>query len=112
MYIDQLMSAPGPDVIYEEGFRLLIEDHMTYLREHVTTATLSVEGSMAYKYVGDLSGLLTHYQIPRFLHWIIMRMNNMTSNSDLLESTTSLIIPDQSTVSKLSSTYRTKNKIS
>jgi hypothetical protein len=108
MFIDSLMAVPGADVNYDAGFRILIEDHMTYLRSHTTTSVLTVDGSMAYKYVGDLSGLLTHYQVPRHLHWVVMRMNNMTSNTDLTESTTSLILPDLSTVSKLSSTYRTK----
>lgn len=108
MFIDSLMAPPGPDVNYDAGFRLLIEDHMTYLRNHSTTTQLTVDGSMAYKYVGDLSGLLAYYQVPRYMHWIVMRMNNMTSNADLMETTSTLLLPDQSTISKLSSTYRTK----
>ena len=41
MSLDALAIAEGPTLYYDDGFRAVIEDHMTYLRSHPTTTTIA-----------------------------------------------------------------------
>lgn len=112
MRIDGLAIDSGPDVYYEEGFRITLEDHMTYLRTHPNTKTMQIDSFKAYKYASDLFGLLAEYSLPTELNWVIMRMNNMTSPTQCSESLKSLLLPDAQVVERMRSLYMTQNKIS
>lgn len=112
MKIDGLAINSGPDVYYEEGFRIILEDHMTYLRTHPNTKTMQIESFKAYKYTGDLFGLLAEYNIPTELNWVVLRMNNMTTPTECGEDLKTLLMPDSQVIERMRSLYMVQNKIS
>ena len=108
--LNQLIE-PGAEVYYSAEFRNVLEDHMTYLREHSENSVQSIEPNIAYKYIGDLTGVLHHYRVPYHLHWVVMRMNNMTSPVDYRDTMLSLIIPSFSAVDKIRAAHKTQSKL-
>lgn len=100
----------GDDVYYDSGLRIDLEDHMTYLRTHPSTTKVIVDPVYAYKYAGDLSSLLLHYNVPIYLHWVIMRLNNFTSFADSTDKLSTLLIPDTSEIERIRRSYQTQHK--
>lgn len=109
--IEDLMSDPGPDVYYEEGFRNVLEDHMTYLREHAETIVLTVTPKQTDVYQFDLIGLLNELNVPMYLHWVIMRMNHLNTITQVPADLTGLLSPKANEISKLEQTYSTTYRI-
>lgn len=73
---------------YNTSFRQYIEDHLLYIRTHPTTEIVQIDGGLAYKNSGDFYGLLSDMKVPNFLHWPLLRINDMTNpysfNEDML----------------------------
>lgn len=112
MNIDSLLADHGSNIYYDPSFRNVLEDHMTFLRTHPQTTKLVVESIYAYKYVGDLSGLLKHYNIEIYLHWTIMRMNNFTSFGDTKDDIFELLIPNSDVIERIRQSHKTiQNKM-
>lgn len=111
MKIYDLENNFGTRLFYDQKFRVILEDHMTVLRTSPNSFRISIEPVYAYKYTGDLIGILKHYNIPLYLHWIIMRMNNYSAYTDFNEKVTNLLIPDSELVERIRRTYMTHNKI-
>lgn len=109
MQILNLLRSPGNKVYYEQGFRVLLEDHMTYLKGLSTTRTINIDLHNAYKFQGDLDGLLNEFRIKPEIHYIVMRMNNFTSPSEYTPDILTLLIPDDQEISRIRSSYKTKN---
>ena len=110
MLIDNLLLNPGPNIYYDSQFRIVLEDHMTYLRNLNTTRRIEIDIQNAYKYEGDLFGLLFTLNINPHLHFIVMRLNNMRSPTEYTNEIRSLLIPDETQISRIISAYKTKNK--
>ena len=64
-----------------EGFRGIIEDHLSYFRTQDSTL-VSLDPHLEYVYTGDFYGLLTAMGIKMALHWIILRVNGYSSPID------------------------------
>jgi hypothetical protein len=111
MKIDSLMVSPGASIYYDADFRNVLEDHMTYLRQHSSTAQIDVEATKAIKYQFDLFGLLREYRVPEQLHWLTMRMNNMTSPTDATADISSLLVPDHTEVGRIAQAHQTTRRI-
>jgi len=111
MLIDQMASTSGPDVYYDQRFRVILEDHMTFFREHPQTALRQIKFHDAFKFEGDLSGLLYELNIPIELHWLVMRINKFTSPVQNDETLKSILVPERSVVERLRSVFMNKNKI-
>lgn len=111
MQIDLLQHNAGPDTYYTSTFRNVLEDHMTYLRTHAKTQNLPINPSAAYKYESDLFGLLQHLSIPAHLHWLVMRMNDMTTPTQSTSALSKLIIPDLALVDRIRATHLTNKKM-
>lgn len=112
--VDRFMTDGGPAVYYDDGFRQVVEDHMTYLRTHPKTTLLTLDATKLgtlYKYEADLYGFLSEFGVPRKLHWIVMRMNGYFSPTELEMSLTSLMVPDGTIVEQLVQTHRSTNKM-
>lgn len=70
------MAKPGPDLFYDETFRLMIETHINILRtDHVTIE--DIPDNHYYQYEGDFYGFLQSKNILPNLWWIYLRVNNM-----------------------------------
>lgn len=108
--LDSLIK-PGPDVYYSAEFRNVLEDHMTYLRSHPENSVVTIAPNIGYKYIGDLAGVLHHYNVPYNLHWIVMRMNHMTSPTDYRDTMLNLDIPSFTAVERLRTTHMSQSKI-
>lgn len=111
MQIYDITTSSGPDIYYNQLFRNVLEDHMTFLRNSQETTILNIEPAMAYKYEGDLFGLLFNYNIVFEYHWIVMRMNNMTNPNQTKSTLTNLIIPNKAIIERLRSVYMTKDRV-
>lgn len=111
MDINILAKAPGTDIYYDPQFRVILEDHMTYLREHPQNILLNVESPYAYKYEGDLFGLLSHYNISFEFHWLIMRVNGYSSPTQTKDTLNRLIIPNTNVITRIRTVYETRSSI-
>ena len=92
------------------GFRELIEDFRTDLRHEETTEELEVSAADAYRYSGDLFGLLTAYSIPARYQWVVMRVNNYLSPLDYHYTDANPVIPSFDRIDALHDYYRTQKK--
>lgn len=110
MQILTILNKPTSSVFYEQGFRILLEDHISYLKDLSSTRKIDISNHNAYKYQGDLDGLLTEMNIRPELHFIIMRLNGFTSPQEYSpEKSMTLLIPDSKEIERIRSTYKTKN---
>ncbi len=110
--IFDLMINDGPAVFYDFGFKVVLESHLTFFRNHTSTQTLPVTENEAYRFEGDLYGLLHSFNIPTQYHYLIMRMNDFTSPHDATDSIKSLRIPSDTLVENIRQLYQTSHKIS
>lgn len=108
--ITDLMVAEGPSLYYEEGFRNLIESHLTFLREHPQTSPLTQKPHSGYKYENDFYGYLQDHNVPSHLHWIILRINGMTSPMEFGGEEEFIWIPDNAIIQQLATTYASQRK--
>ena len=110
MSINSLMLNEGADVFYTPRWHRFIETHLLWLRNHPEIQILQIDPHDAYKYEADLIGLLQQYQIPMEHHWIVMRLNEMTSLTQFRSDQLSLFIPPRSVIDQLRAVYVTTNK--
>ena len=111
MQIDQLMLQEGGTTYYDNTFRGVLEDHMTYLRTHPTTTVLTVDAGKAHKFEFDIFGLLADYGISAHLHWLIMRMNNLVDPTKFGLQFESLLIPNVNTVDQIRQSHMTTRRL-
>lgn len=109
--IDSYSHATGPTVFYTAAFRVVLEDHMTFFRTHQRTTMLRVTGEDAYRFEGDLFGLLKFYDVQDHHQWIVMRMNNMTSPADYDGLTLEFLLPDGDALELIRNTYMSQSKL-
>lgn len=107
MQVDTLMRADGPSTFYSPVARQVLEDFMTTLRTSTGTKEITIDPGIALQFEYDLYGLLTHLNIPNQMHYVIMRVNGMTSpaeyrrtNGELI-GMTGLWLPDQTEVNRI-----------
>ena len=112
MQIDNLMLNPGSAIFYDQGFRNVIEDHLTLLKNSSSTRTVVVKSKDAFKFTGDIFGLLQANNIKPEYHWIVMRMNGYSSPSQVDDTLQTLILPDFNFIERLRAVFNTKKTIS
>lgn len=105
------MLDPGADVYYEDGFRSVLEDHMTYLRTHSETQVMAVDPMQLHVHEFDLTGLLNVLGIPMHLHWVVMRMNRLNTLTEVPQDITRLLVPGANEISMIEQTYSTTYRI-
>ncbi|EKD89522.1 MAG: hypothetical protein ACD_33C00046G0003 [uncultured bacterium] len=111
MKIDSLMTNTGPAIFHDQAFLAVLEDHMSYLRSHPTTVVLNIDPNKAYKYEFDLNGLLLLYSVPTYLHWLTMRMNNMTSPTDYRKDKLILLVPNDGIVGHIRQSHTSTRRV-
>lgn len=109
--LTQSMSNEGPAVYYTPGIRLMLELHIPYLLSNQRSTLIPVDPHDAHKYEYDLNGLLLSYSIPTQLHWIVMRINDMTSPIEFTMEKTSLWIPDPNVIERLKTMHSTIHRM-
>lgn len=112
MKIDSLQFDEGASVFYNDGFRNVIEDHLTFLRTHPRTGARVVEPGRAYKYEADFYGLLQYFNVPAALHWTTLRMNGYTAPQQFTPDVTSILLPDPDVIEHLRTSHMSTRVIS
>lgn len=104
-------AAPGQDIWYDPDFKAVLEDHMTYLRNHPNTTIQVLEPNSVIKYRFDLYSLFRHYGIEQHFHWLVMRMNGFNSPIDDISHLESFLVPDTNILVQILSHYMSRNKV-
>lgn len=112
MSIDELAFDEGAPVYYDDGFRNVIEDHMSLLRARGDTKTKLVEPGRAYKYEADFYGLLQFLDVPTALHWTVLRMNGYTSPMQYRPEVLSILVPNPDVIEQMRSSHMSTRVIS
>lgn len=106
------MKAPGPSVYYTPQWHRLLETHMRWLRESIPLRPIQIQDQLAYKYEGDLFGLLQEIGIDDVYHWVVMRVNGLNSPLEYSSDRTVLLIPPSDQIDRLMAIFKTtQNKI-
>lgn len=109
--IDLLIDA-GSDIYYDPVFRNVLEDHMTYLREHPQTTIMPISPNDAYVYRQDLFGVLLKNNVQPQYHWLVMRMNKYTAPHQFSEDVISLMVPNANVIAQIRSSHMATPRIS
>jgi hypothetical protein len=109
--LNETMPSEGPTLMYSQGFRQLIEDHLQFLRNHDNTEVVDINPQSAYKGEGDLVSVLQDYQVEPQMHWIIMRVNDYTSPMQYRADHLSLLVPSQGVIDGLLRIHRVNLKL-
>jgi hypothetical protein len=105
------MNSDGPAAYYTPDIRLMLELHIPYLLANQRSTLIPIDPNDAHKYEYDLNGLLLSYSIPAQLHWIVMRLNNMTSPIEFTTAMTGLYIPDPAVIERLKTMHTTIHRM-
>lgn len=107
MQIHNLQDADD-SVYHEEGFQLMLESHLTHLRQtNIRIETVSEHQS--YKYEGDFYGLCDVINIVKRFHYVTLRINGYEHSGDYKGDRKLIVIPDYNLIEQLRSVYQTKN---
>jgi hypothetical protein len=109
--VDSMMYSPGNDAFYTDDLRAVLEDHLTYLRNHPSTVNLPVVAKDLYRFEADLYGLFFTMQIPPEYHFTIMRVNGWDSPLKTPDNLTNLIIPPYSEIDKIRQAHTTSRRV-
>lgn len=111
MSLDELMIAPADIAYYDAGFRTVLEDHLSYFRTHPTTTIQTLQASDVFVHEFDFYGLLRKMGIPPELHYVTMRLANLTSPNDSFKHLEMLLVPDLTEVNKRLQMFRATKSI-
>lgn len=112
MDIYSLTINRGNDVFYSKAFMDVIESHLIYFRANTKSTVANVDPKKADIYDGDLFGYLNEQGIAQEFHWIIMRINNLYSNSEFGPQVKILLIPDENEIEQIRSMFIATGNIS
>lgn len=104
--IHQKMFDPRDDIYYNTEFRRFLETYMHYIRDHKQTKVEDIDPHDAYKYEGDFYGLLQKIGVQPNIHWLVMRVNDLTNPNEAGEKTTRILLPDEALLSRLSQIFQ------
>ena len=105
--IRSYMIDKGSDTFYTTEFRNMLDSYLYWFKVDSTTVVLSVDAHLQDKYVGDFEGLLLELKVPRSLHWLTMRMNDIDDPGVYTLDAASILVPSSSTVDRLLSIHQT-----
>jgi len=99
------LPSTGSSFLWTTEWQLMMEMHIAHMQRYGLIDYINIEPAKAYKYEGDLWGLLFEERIPFELHWVIMRLNAMRNPSDYTQEHTALIVPASDTVSRYNAKF-------
>lgn len=111
MALTDLMTSVADSAYYDEGFRVTLEDHVTYLYNLPETTINTVSAMDLHVFEFDFYGMLTDMGVPPELHYITMRMAGLSSPQDPFNHLSSIRVPPKGTISKMLGRYKAQNKI-
>lgn len=111
MDINNFAFDEGPSIYYNDDFRAVIEAHIEFLRNHSDTRPLYLEPHIVYRYEFDMYGLMMNYSIPPYMHWIVLRINNLYSMTTFPKNISELLIPSDTAINVIRQIYQTTHSI-
>jgi hypothetical protein len=108
MQIHQIMTKPGTDIWYTDGFRNVLESHLTFFRSSPKLRLVAIDKHMSYKYEGDLYGLMDELGINKQYHFLVMILNGYSHPADYDGNRYELYLPDTSEVDMVKNVHRSK----
>lgn len=107
MALVQLINDPGADVYYSPAWQQMMESHLRATINRADNTVLNFTPAQAYKYEGDLAGLLTELKVKPCYHWLLMRFNDMRTYTDFDGVQTSLRVPNFTFIERLTEVHKT-----
>lgn len=101
------IDVSTPELYYDEKFKVLVEQHLTDLKNYKGNTYLTVTPMEMDMWEGNLYGYLVSQRVPVFQHWIIMRMNGMDSTLDFRGDVATLKLPDVENINRLRELHNT-----
>lgn len=109
--LHELIRDDGALTYYDEDLRLALELHIPYLLKNGRSTQVPIEPHKAARHEYDFYSLLLDLHIPPYLHWITLRINNMTSPSEYSRDMLSVFIPNPQIIENLKSINTTIHRI-
>lgn len=103
--LTESMLDTVPALWYSSDFKSVIEDHLVRLRTR-SSVSYPISIDEGRQHVGDFYSLLTSRNIVSKYHWIILRVNNLTTPYKYSGESFDLIIPDQDFIETIYDNYR------
>lgn len=103
------MAVESPDAYtLTEDYRIFVESMTGWLRTQSQDRVVSIIPETGYLYRFDLTSFLLDNKVPLEDHWLVMRVNGLTTPQEFDETVTALIVPAQELITRLKQAYRTK----
>ena len=109
--INKLMDSDGERIVYTASFRRMIEDHLDYLRNHKGTEILGIRPDVAWRFHGDLWGVLLHYEFRRDMFWVTMRVSGYMSPEEFDYRDEQILVPSSTPFARLIRIHRAMKKL-
>lgn len=104
--VTSLREDSGDDIFYTEDFRRMIEQHRIYLQTADGYDHRLIPEGEAWRWRYDFYGLLGHLNIPEYLRWIYLRVNDMINPADYSGLNTTILIPSITAIQNLTAIFR------
>lgn len=111
MKINELMEQTGSDIYYDDDFHVVLENHLSYLRNHPSTQEIAIDEIQSHRFEFDFYGLCAHYNVRATMRWIVMRINGFTAPTQADRKIRALLIPDESVVDRIKQSHRPVRRI-
>lgn len=99
--IDYMANTQADEGYLRLAFKRVIEDHLTYLKNHEETKFVPVEPILVDRFDFDLIRIFNNLKIPPNLHWVVARMNNFDNYHNVPKDTAGFLVPDAKVISRL-----------
>lgn len=109
--LDSVLIKGSRVFTHSTDYRGSLESLRRYFLMHPSTETISPTKELLFLYRGDLMGLLLHYGARMEDHYIIMRVNDLTSMHSVDDNLAVLHLPDVTTIHAFKQMYMQINKI-
>ena len=97
--------------LYSSIFRNHLEYFLEGMRNNDTRVEVPLNAALANQYSNRFYSLLKHLKVPNELHYLVLRLNNMTSPFDYTEDMQMLLLPEERVLNKLLDLLRTTHSI-
>jgi hypothetical protein len=99
--IETSAASPASEIFDDVNFKNVLEDHLSWFINHPNTSVIPVTAHQIEVYDFDWIGLLQNLKIPSDLHWLVIRMNDGMSLTDVPSLLRALKVPDYNVVQNL-----------
>lgn len=104
--LTKLVNDNYDPMVLDPEFIDLMEHYMYFIRSSSVVKVVSTITHDTYKYMGDFYGLLSIMGVPKQMHWITLRLNNLTNPCDFNTGISHLLIPDENFINGILEKYK------